>query len=184
MFFYNKLLSIYYKKKLSAIKLIVSDVDGVLTDGRIYIDDNGVETKSFSVLDGISIKIAQKAGIIFAVLSASDSMSIKHRFSRLAVSDVVFNTEKKVDGIKMLLEKYNLDASSVAYIGDDYIDISPMKFCSISFAPHNASKEAKKVSSIVLDSNGGHAAVREAITMILKSKGVYNNVIKYYTEFK
>ncbi len=184
IYFYNKFVALYHKKRLSQIAMIISDVDGVLTDGKINIDDNGIETKSYSVLDGMSIKIAQKAGLIFAIVSASDSSSIKHRFCRLGVSEVIFNTDKKVDAIKSLMKKYSLDNNQLAYIGDDYIDIAPMKFCAVSFSPNNASKEAKKTSLIRLKGSGGSGAVREAINIILKSKGLYSEAIKYYTDIQ
>lgn len=184
LYFYNKIISLYHKQKLSKIKMLISDVDGVLTDGKINIDDNGVETKSYSVLDGMSIKIAQKSGLIFAIVSASDSNSIKHRFCRLGVSEVIFNTEQKVLAIKSLMEKHSLEAEALAYIGDDYIDIAPMKLCAVSFSPRNASKEVKKASLISLKSYGGSGAVREAINIILKAKGLYREAIKYYTSDK
>ncbi len=183
MSFYNKLCYLYYKKKLAKVRILISDVDGVLTDGKINIDDNGIETKSYSVLDGMSIKMAQKSGLLFAIVSASDSNSIKHRFSKLGVSDVIFNTEKKVDAIKLLVKKYNLDIEQLAYIGDDYIDIAPIKFCGMSFSPNNACREAKKASLITLKTNGGEGVVREAINTILKAKGLYNEAIKCYTNF-
>ncbi len=183
MSFFNKLICLYHKKKLAKVRILISDVDGVLTDGKINLDDNGIETKSYSVLDGMSIKMAQRHGLIFAIVSASDSNSIKHRFTKLGVSEVIFNTEKKVNAIKSLLEKYNLNTDSVAYIGDDYIDIAPIKFCGVSFTPKNASKEVKAVSLINLDIYGGQGAVREAINIILKAKGLYGETIKYYTDY-
>lgn len=170
--------------KLKKIKMIVSDIDGVMTDGKIHVDDNGVETKVFNVYDGIAIKTFQHAGFRFAIISASPSKSIMHRFSKFKVDDIIFNMEKKIHGIISIVEKYNLDVSDVLYIGDDLIDVPPMKYVSLSFAPSTSVKEAKKAANAVLSQKGGEGVVREVIKMTLMAKGVYSEAVKYYTEYK
>lgn len=170
-------------KKLKKIKLLVSDIDGVMTDGRLIFDDNGVESKFFHTQDGMGIVMALKSGIKIAVISGSSSNAIKARFdkfSRHGFEDLILGKEEKMPIILTLIEKYGLKKEEVSYIGDDLIDIKVMKYVGISFAPKDAVNEAKKAADIIISKKGGYGAVRVVIDMILKAKGIYNEVIKQF----
>lgn len=169
--------------KLKKIKLLVSDIDGVMTDGRLVFDDNGIESKFFHTQDGMGIVIALKAGIKVAVISGSNSNAIKTRFDKFkrhGFEDLILGQENKMPVILTLMEKYGLKKEETAYIGDDLIDLKVMKYVGISFCPKDAHYEALKIADIIISKRGGYGAVRVVIDMILKSKGIYNEFIKKF----
>lgn len=169
--------------KLKKIKLIVSDIDGVMTDAKLIFDNNGIESKVFNALDGIGISMLLKANIRLAVISGSASTSIIKRFEKFKkenFQDLILNTENKKHALLNLMKKYGLERYEIAYIGDDIIDIEAIKYAGVSFSPKNAIKEVKKISNIILSRKGGDGAFREMSDMILKAKGIYNEIIKNY----
>ena len=171
------------EQRASKIKLAAFDVDGVMTDGRLIFDDNGVESKFFHTQDGMGVVMALKSNIKVAVISGSNSNAIKVRFDKFrkhGFEDLILGEENKMPSILTLMDKYGLKKEEVAYIGDDLIDLSPMKYVGVSFAPKDAVDEAKKAAVIVINREGGHGAVRVAIDMILHAKGIYNEVIKNF----
>ena len=164
--------------KLKKIKLIVSDIDGVMTDGKLIFDNNGVESKFFNTLDGM--------GIVMALKSGSKANCVRERFDKFKAhnfEDLILGEEYKMPSLLTLIKKYSLNREEVAYIGDDIIDLAPIKYVGVSFVPKNAIKDLKKSADIVINKNGGDGAVRVAIDMILKAKGIYNEVIKEFSEY-
>ena len=171
------------KNKLKKVKLLVSDIDGVMTDGRLIFDDNGVESKFFNTQDGMGVVLALKAGIKVAVISGSNSNAIKTRFDKFrkhGFEDLILGHENKMPVILTLMEKYGLKKEEIAYIGDDLIDLSVMKYAGISFSPKDAHYEALKAADVLINKRGGYGAVRVVIDMILKSKGIYNEIISKF----
>lgn len=171
------------KNKLKKVKLLVSDIDGVMTDGRLIFDDNGVESKFFNTQDGMGVVLALKAGIKVAVISGSNSNAIKTRFNKFrkhGFEDLILGHENKMPVILTLMEKYGLKKEEIAYIGDDLIDLSVMKYAGISFSPKDAHYEALKAADVIINKRGGYGAVRVVIDMILKSKGIYNEIISKF----
>ncbi len=172
--------------KLKKIKLIVSDIDGVMTDGKLIFDSNGVESKFFNTLDGMGIVMALKSGIKIAVISGSRANCVRERFDKFKAhnfEDLILGEEYKMRSLLTLIKKYSLNIEEVAYIGDDIVDLAPIKYVGVSFVPKNAVKDVKKFADIVINKNGGDGAVRVAIDMILKAKGIYNEVIKEFCEY-
>lgn len=172
--------------KLKKIKLIVSDIDGVMTDGKLIFDSNGVESKFFNTLDGMGIVMALKSGIKIAVISGSRANCVRKRFDKFKAhnfEDLILGEEYKMRSLLTLIKKYSLNIEEVAYIGDDIVDLAPIKYVGVSFVPKNAVKDVKKFADIVINKNGGDGAVRVAIDMILKAKGIYNEVIKEFCEY-
>ncbi|AGA65795.1 3-deoxy-D-manno-octulosonate 8-phosphate phosphatase [Brachyspira pilosicoli P43/6/78] len=134
-------------KNSKKIKLFVFDIDGVMTDGKLIFDDNGVETKFFNTLDGMGVVMALKAGIKIAVITGSKASCVKKRFDKFRVhgfEDLIQGEEYKMPALLTLIEKYGLKNEEVAYMGDDVIDLAPSKYVGFSFAPKNAIKEVKK----------------------------------------
>ena len=172
--------------KLKKIKLIVSDIDGVMTDGRIIFDDNGVESKFFNTLDGMGIVMALKSDIKIAIISGGKANCVRERFDKFKAhnfEDLILGEDYKMPSILTLIKKYSLNKEELAYIGDDIIDLAPIKYAGVSFVPKNAIKEAKKLATITINKKGGDGGVREVIDMILKAKGLYNEVIKEICKF-
>jgi len=156
---------------LKKIKVVVMDVDGVLTDGRIIIDSNGVETKNFDVQDGLGIVLLQKCGIKTAIISARESGVVAFRAKDLKIDKVYVGVYPKLSAFEDMLKEFNVQEAQVCFIGDDVADLSLMRRCGISVAVANAVFEVKQIADYVTVKKGGHGAVREAIELILKAQG-------------
>ncbi len=175
MNFINKFL---LRKKLSLIKLIVLDVDGVLTDGNLYIDSKGNETKRFNVKDGLGIKLLQKANIKIALISGGKSDSTIHRLKKLEIKHYFFEVKNKLKILIDLKKKLNLQDSEVLYVGDDLNDLVIKKSVGIFVAPNDAVKSVKDSANIVLSSIGGNGAIREIANILLEKRELYKNILK------
>ena len=161
--------SLELKNKASKIKMCVFDVDGVMTDGSITYDENGVEYKTFNVKDGQGIVRITKAGIITAIITARNNGTVKHRFENLGMTRLFQGQKDKLKAMKQLLEDYNLDFSQVAYMGDDLPDIPVIKEVGLGCCPNDAVDEVKEVATFISVKNGGRGAVREMCDLIYKN---------------
>ncbi len=153
------------------IKLIVLDVDGVMTDGSIYYDDNGTEYKRFNVKDGFAIKHALKKGIKMGIITGRISSVVEKRCNELGIQFVFQNVKDKVKICDELVEKLNLSYTHVAYMGDDIPDLPLIKKVGFSGAPIDAVKKVKKAANFISVYPGGKGAVREFIERIVGEIG-------------
>ncbi len=151
---------------LKKIKILFSDVDGILTDGKIWYGNEGEELKGFHSRDGLAIKLLMKQGIQFVLISARDSKPLRKRASDLGIKNCIFGQEDKLSGCKQILSELNIDRSNSAYIGDDNIDIPAMDYCGMSFTVSDAVKPVIEKAHIVLNSKGGEGAIREVTDLI------------------
>jgi 3-deoxy-D-manno-octulosonate 8-phosphate phosphatase (KDO 8-P phosphatase) len=165
---------------MSRIRILVLDVDGVLTDGSIYISDQGDEMKAFNSRDGHGIKLLQRAGIETAIITGRISKALEHRTEELGIRHVVQNAKDKRDAILKLSSELGIDTGEMAYMGDDVVDLPAMALCSMTFAPSDAMDIVKEKAQYVTKLPGGKGAVREAIEVILKNEGLYDEVMKRY----
>jgi YrbI family 3-deoxy-D-manno-octulosonate 8-phosphate phosphatase len=163
------------------IQLILSDVDGVLTDGGIVFDNQGIETKRFNIRDGLGIKLWQKAGFRFGFLTARSSHIVKLRASELGVDLLRQGFEDKLPSAKKVIEELQLETDQICYIGDDLPDLPVMRFVGWSVAVADAVQEVRDAADYVTERRGGEGAVREAIEGILRSKGLWEDLIRRYT---
>lgn len=154
------------RNKASKIKMAVFDVDGVLTDGSITYDENGIEYKTFNVKDGQGIVMLGKKGIITAIITARESGTVKKRFDNLGMTELYMGQKNKLVAMKELLEKYNLEFSQVAYMGDDIPDLCILKEVGLSACPCDAIDEVRQTCTFVSSKNGGRGAVRELTDLI------------------
>ncbi|MCJ8347187.1 HAD hydrolase family protein [bacterium] len=157
------------------IKAVLSDVDGVMNDGVIFIDSKGQESmKAFHVKDGMGIKMLQQQNLPFGVISGRSCEALILRMNQLGVYDLYLGKRHKLESFQQFLEKYDLQPSEVAYIGDDLNDIVLMDVVNeaggYSVCPRDAVKAVKKTAQLILESNGGHGALRELIDMVLENK--------------
>ncbi len=152
------------------IKLVAFDVDGVMTDGSLTFDENGVEYKTFNAKDGQGIVMLNKAGIKTAIITARDNGTVKHRFEVLGMSNLYMGQKNKILAMKELLEIYNLDFSQVAYMGDDLPDLCVLKEVGLASCPNDAVDEVKNVCCFVSVKNGGKGAIRELTDLIYKTQ--------------
>ncbi|NUO08906.1 MAG: HAD hydrolase family protein [Candidatus Brocadia sp.] len=165
---------------IKKIKLVIVDVDGVLTDGTISIDSQGVETKAFHVLDGTGISYLHRAGIKTAIISGRNSSAVIHRAKELNIGDVYQGVMIKLDAYKQLLGKYALRDEEICYIGDDLIDLPVLYRVGFPVAVANACPLVKKHSAYVTRTKGGCGAVREVAEKILKFQDKWHLIMERY----
>jgi len=164
------------------IKLLILDVDGVLTDGSIILDNEGNEFKSFHVRDGHGIKMLEKAGIKVAIITGRHSKVVERRAHELGITEVYQRCYIKSVAYEHLIEKMGISDNEVAYIGDDIVDIPIFKRVALSVAVADASEETKTEAMIVTENRGGRGAVREICDLILKANGQWKVLTDaYYT---
>lgn len=156
------------------IKLIILDVDGTLTDGKLYYSPSGEMMKAFNVKDGYAIKKALNVGKIIVVATARESKIVEFRCNELGITELYQNVSDKMQLFNELIEKYNLDPKTeVAYIGDDLVDYLPMRSCGMKGAPKNATYEILDIADFISSKVGGEGAVREFIELILKREKLW-----------
>lgn len=160
------------------IKLIVMDVDGTMTDGGVYFDSNGVESKRFDVHDGAGILLAQQVGIEFMILTGRNSVCVEKRASELKIKYVYQGVSDKLGFLEKFVKENDLSFDEVAYIGDDLNDYCIMKRVGFTACPSNAVSEIKDICDIKLSKNGGSGAIREFIEILLKDINKWNLAIE------
>jgi len=161
----------------SNIKLLILDVDGVLTDGRIILGEAGDEHKMFNVRDGHGIKLAQRADIQVAILTGRTSGAVNARARELGINLVIQGSLNKMEGLHILLAKTGLDATCCAYMGDDIVDLPAMQLCQLQMAPADAHPAVTSHADWSSDFSGGHGAVRQAIEGLILATGAWQKVI-------
>ncbi len=168
------------REKLKKIKMLILDVDGVLTDGRIIMDDSGRETKHFDVRDGHGIKMVQRYGIKIVLLTGRQSEVVKHRARDLGIKEIYQKAFNKKEVLENILRKHRLDSGDVAFLGDDIIDIPVLKAVGFSAAVADALDVVKKSVDYVSKYNGGRGAVREICELIMQAQGHWEEIaVKY-----
>jgi 3-deoxy-D-manno-octulosonate 8-phosphate phosphatase (KDO 8-P phosphatase) len=168
------------KEKLKGIKLLILDVDGVMTDGRIIMDNEGRETKNFDVRDGHGIKLLQRYGIKVAILTGRQSKVVEHRAKDLDIKDVYQKVFNKKDVFEKIMKNHKLSHNEAAFIGDDIVDIPVLRRVGFSVAVADADEVVKKSVDHVARNRGGHGAVREICEMILKAQGKWPEIAAKY----
>ncbi len=165
---------------LKQIKLLLLDVDGVMTDGRIVYDANGIETKFFNVKDGHGIKMLQRGGVEVGIISGRKSQVVENRAAELGITLVYQKALDKLAPYQEILECRGLQDENVAFMGDDIIDIPVMKRVGFSAAPADALDYVLEHAHFVSRNRGGWGAVRELCDLILKGNGTWDAVTERY----
>jgi 3-deoxy-D-manno-octulosonate 8-phosphate phosphatase (KDO 8-P phosphatase) len=163
-------------EKAKKIKMVIFDVDGVLTDGSIIIDGEGNELKRFNVRDGHGIKALQKAGIKVAIITGRESKVVSVRADELGIEEVHQKIFKKSAVYESLLVKYDLKNEEVAFMGDDIVDSELLKRVGLPAVPADADENVMELAEFISAKNGGRGAVREFVELILKSSGKWDSV--------
>jgi len=167
---------------IKPIRMVIFDVDGVLTDGHIFIDNNGVETKAFDVRDGSGIKWLRRAGLDVAFITGRESRVVEYRARELGVEWVYQGVKVKTEAYEDLLAATGLKDREAAYAGDDLIDLPVMRRVGLAMAPADARPEVLEVSHFVSTCPGGRGAAREMVEMILKGQGCWGEITSRYFE--
>ena len=168
-------------ERCQQIQCILSDVDGVLTDGGILFNNEGIETKSFHIRDGLGIKLWQRAGYQFGILTARTSHIVKVRSAELGIKIVRQGFEEKLPIAQQIMAELKVDPAEVCYIGDDLTDLPVMRHVGWSVAVADAVSEIRDHADQVTKAAGGCGAVRELIEYLLRSKGRWEDLIRHYT---
>ncbi|MBS4027799.1 MAG: HAD hydrolase family protein [Ignavibacteriales bacterium] len=164
------------RTKLKNIKLLLLDVDGVLTDGRIVYTSDGVEQKFFDAHDGYGFTLALRHGLKLGIISGRSSPMVTKRASEFMIDEVHQDVPNKIEVYDSIKKKYHLKDSEIAYIGDDLMDVPVLQQVGFSAAPSDAIEDIFKQVDYVCSKGGGRGAVREVIDMILKAKSVEQRV--------
>ena len=162
------------------IELILSDVDGVLTDGGIWYDNQGVELKAFHIRDGLGIKLWQRAGFKFGLLTARTSHIVKLRALELGIDLVRQGFENKLPAALDILTELHLEPDQVCYIGDDLTDLPVIRHVGLGVAVADAVSEVRSAATYITKASGGRGAVRELIELVLKGKNRWEDVVQKY----
>jgi 3-deoxy-D-manno-octulosonate 8-phosphate phosphatase (KDO 8-P phosphatase) len=168
------------KPDLAAVELLVLDVDGVLTDGRVFIHSDGSESKGFNILDGHGIRMWQRAGLKVALLSGRASHATARRAQELEIPHVIQDCKFKLPALQQLLTELGLSPGQAAYVGDDLMDLPIVRYVGLGVAVANAVDELKEYADYVTTRRGGEGAVREAIEYVLKGAGRWASLMERY----
>jgi len=164
----------------AGIKMVILDVDGVLTDGSVIMDDEGHESKAFSSRDGLGFYLLHLAGLEVALISGRTAKVVEHRARQLKIEEVYQGAGDKLAVYERLLASHGLEDEDVFYMGDDLIDLPVMRRAGFSAAPADAHPEVLAAADFVSSAKGGHGAVREAIEEILKAAGEWERVVESF----
>lgn len=162
------------------IKMFLLDVDGVLTDGKLYFSNQGEELKTFNIQDGLGIKFLQRNGIQVGIVTGRTSQIVANRARDLGIMVVIQGREDKLTAIRELIGQHNIQLSEVAYMGDDLPDLSAIGAVGLGMTAANGVADVKKAAHWISQHRGGHGAVREACEMILAAQGKWDRLLQAY----
>ena len=175
--------------RANRIKVLVFDVDGVLTDGQIIIfpessapNSKGIEAKGFAAHDGLGISLARLAGIRIGIITKRQSQTVAIRAQDLKLEFVYQGQSHKMNAVRDILDKAGITIDELAYVGDDIIDLPVMRVCGLSIATANARPQVKAIAHYITPNPGGKGAGRDAIDFILNARGVLDQVIEQYLD--
>lgn len=167
-------------RRAAAVRMILFDVDGVLTDGRVIINGDGSESKSFFIRDGIAMVWAQRAGIKVGFLSARLSPTTPHRAAQLGITLVYHGVSSKLATYERILADHSLTDDDIAYMGDDVVDLAVLNRVGLALAPADCVDEVRSRAHWVTRCAGGAGAAREAIERILRVQGRWDGIVEAY----
>ncbi|MBL9147699.1 MAG: HAD-IIIA family hydrolase [Phycisphaerae bacterium] len=164
----------------SRVRLLVLDVDGVLTDGGIALSDRGEETKRFHVRDGCGLRMWQALGLHVAIITGRSGMSLRHRVEELGIRHVINGSKRKGYDLRTLCERLGLEPSQSAMLGDDLPDLPALRACGYPMAVRDAAAEVRAIARFETTHPGGHGAVRDAIEHLLHAQGRWADAVALY----
>ncbi len=166
--------------KAEPVRLLLLDVDGVLTDGSLIYANNGVEAKSFNIQDGLGIRLVQQAEVEVGIITARTSKLVQQRAEELGMKYISQGVKNKRVEFEAILAKAGLKPFQVCYMGDDLIDLAPLTRAGLAACPANAVKEVQECCHFICSRSGGFGAVREICDLILRAKGLYERLVQQF----
>jgi 3-deoxy-D-manno-octulosonate 8-phosphate phosphatase (KDO 8-P phosphatase) len=167
-------------QRAANIRLAVFDVDGVLTDGTLFIGDDGQEYKAFSTKDGHGLRMLQHYGVIIAIITGRDSKVVARRMAELGIEHVLQGHREKLPAFEQLLARLAISASETAYVGDDVVDIPVLRRVGLAIAVQDAHSLVKRHAHWTTANPGGRGAVREVCELILQAQGSLDEAMRHY----
>ena len=162
------------------VTLLATDVDGVMTDGRMFIGDGGDEVKAFHTRDGIGFNLARLAGLKLAMITGETSTIAKARGTKLGADSIVLGARRKGDVLEALAAEHGIALGAIAYVGDDLLDLPALQRAGLAIAVGDAVAEVKAAAHVVTRATGGHGAIREVVELILRSQGVWQQTVERF----
>lgn len=166
--------------RFKQIKLLLLDVDGVLTDGMIIYDDSNIETKMFHVKDGFGIRLLLENGIQVGIVTGRSAPALKHRCRNLGITMIFDGIHNKAEALETIIRQTNKHPKEIAFMGDDLADLPIMNRVGLPIAVADAHEYVRNQAAVVTSANGGNGAVREISEAILKAKGLWDNILNTY----
>lgn len=162
------------------IKLVIFDVDGVLTDGSLFFGDDGQEYKAFYSRDGLGIKLLQRTGVEVGIITARDSQLVNHRMENLGIEHLYQGRLDKIAAFEEMISKLNVSPEQTAYAGDDVVDLPVMKKVGLAIAVQDAHPFVKKHAHWITEHNGGRGAARDACELIMEAQGTLEEQLNFF----
>lgn len=178
----KSILSAEVREQARGIKLLALDVDGVLSDGKLYYGNDGEELKCFSILDGLGIKLLQDQGIIVAIITGRESNIVSRRAQELSIQHVIQGREDKITALNELIKTTGLTLQQTAYMGDDLPDLSAIIQCRLGATVANGHDTVKQYANWVSSKCGGSGAVRELADLLLQANDLFDDSIKSFLD--
>ena len=160
-----------FKEQLNNIKVFIFDVDGVFTDGSLYLLPGGEQARQMNIRDGFAVKHAAEQGYKIGIITGGEDEPVRWRFNRLGVKDIYLPSKNKVEDFNHFMSQHNIDPATVLYMGDDMPDYEVMKLAGIPTCPADADSEIKQISDYISDKKGGEGCVRDVIEQVLRAQG-------------
>ena len=169
-------------QRAARVRVVLLDVDGVLTDGRIHAGAHGDDGRSFHARDGLGVRLGQRGGLTFGIISGRSSVAVADRASELDIHEIHQGIVDKIACVDGILERLEVLRDAVCFIGDDLVDIPVMRRVGLAAAPSDAALEAQEAAHLVTRSAGGKGAVREVVDLVLQASGKWQEVTKSFLE--
>jgi len=167
-------------RRARQVRLALFDVDGVMTDGRLFISESGESFKAFNILDGLGLKLLKSSGVSTGILTGRSSASVKARASELAIDHLIQGAEDKLGAFSRLRTQLGLEESEVCYMGDDLPDLPVLRRCGLAIVPPNAVQQLREQAHFVTRTSAGHGAVREACELIMQAQGTWESRVAVF----
>ncbi len=167
-------------EKAEKIRMVIFDVDGVLTDGRLYVTDQGTELKAFYSRDGLGMRLLQQSGVDIAVITGRTSETVKHRMAEMRIRHVYQGQHNKLPALDSLMDETGVTADAIAYLGDDIVDLPVMRRVGLAVAVADAHEDVKLYADWQTPNNGGLGAARDLCELIMKAQNTWERVKDYY----
>lgn len=167
-------------ERAAQVRIVLMDVDGVLTDGRLFMGSDGNDGRSFHVRDGQGVRLGQRGGLLFGIISGREARVVAERAADLYITEVHQGVQDKTDVLREILGRLELSPEQACFVGDDLVDVPVMKAVGLAVAPGDAAPEVCDIAHYVTKSLGGRGAVREVVDLLLRASGKWEQVTERY----